>query len=517
VLFKNNDPQSSLHEYREAGQYATLGAPEFEVIGCDYFLLEDYPSADKWLTKSLQAGNKTALGLYLLGRAKYNERQFTDSISILTQSLALDPKNIKAETSLGHAYQEVGQIEAAERAFRAAIELEDRSATSDAEPYLALGRFLVDTNKPRDALPFLEKVKQLVPNQADSYRQLGRAYLALNEPDAARSELETAVKLAPGNAPDHFLLAQAYRKLEDDKKAIAEENRYRQLGGNHSSPDDPLSEARSLVQAGQLAAAEQMIRDYLTPRKNSAEAHYLLGFILFKKQDARGSLAEYTEGAKYRQPTAAELQIVASDYVLLHDFADADRWFTKVVEWDPGNWPALYYLGRTKYNENRFDEAEKIFRQCLASQPKSVKAEDNLGLSLEGLGRTDEAISAYKNAISFEADAGQPDSGPYLDLGTLLVSGNRDKEAVPYLRQALTIAPQDVRAHRELGKAFLHLDQLEQAESELEKAVQLSPESAPSHFVLAQVYRKRGLADKARAEMDRYTALAGTHSSDDSH
>jgi Tfp pilus assembly protein PilF len=58
---------------------------------------------------------------------------------------------------------------------------------------------------------------------------------------------------------------------------------------------------------------------------------------------------------------------------------------------------------------------------------------------------------------------------------------------------------------------------LEQAESELEKAVQLSPESAPSHFVLAQVYRKRGLADKARAEMDRYTALAGTHSSDDSH
>jgi tetratricopeptide (TPR) repeat protein len=68
---------------------------------------------------------------------------------------------------------------------------------------------------------------------------------------------------------------------------------------------------------------------------------------------------------------------------------------------------------------------------------------------------------------------------------------------VQYLLETLQISPQDLRAHRELGKAYLHLNQLEKAQAELEKSVQLAPQSAPTHFILAQVYRKRGLLDKA--------------------
>ena len=56
---------------------------------------------------------------------------------------------------------------------------------------------------------------------------------------------------------------------------------------------------------------------------------------LFKEQKAALSLAEYTEGAKYRKPTAADLEAVGGDYVLLKDYADADVWFTKAVDWSP--------------------------------------------------------------------------------------------------------------------------------------------------------------------------------------
>jgi len=67
--------------------------------------------------------------------------------------------------------------------------------------------------------------------------------------------------------------------------------------------------------------------------------------------------------------------------------------------------------------------------------------------------------------------------------------------------------------HRQLGKAYTHLNQLEKARSELEKAVKLAPQNAPVHFMLAQVYRRQGLMDKAKMESERYTALAGTKSS----
>jgi tetratricopeptide (TPR) repeat protein len=516
ILFKENDPKSSLAEYSLAARLHHLGAPEFEVMGCDYFLLEDYSSADEWLTRSIESGNRNALSLYLLGRAKYNERHFEEAASMFQQSLALDPKSVKAQTSLGHAYEQLGRSDEARTAYRAAVALQSGLTVKDSDPYEALGALLAEGNKFSEALPFLIEAGKLAPDRPQIHRHMGKAYLALKQPVDARMELEKAVNLDPQNGPAHFLLAQAYQELGMTDQARREQDRYLQLSANHSTPDDPLSEARSLVDSGQLVAAENKTRRYLDLHKNSADGHYLLGYILFKKQDARASLAEYTEAAKYRRPTARDLEVVGGNYVLLHDYPDADKWFTQSVEWDPGNWQALYYLGRTKYNENRFDEAVKIFLQCLESDPKSVKAEDNLGLSLEALGRTDEAVTAYRNAISWEPDNSTQDPEPYLDLGALLVTNDRSPEALPHLRKALEIAPHDVRVHRELGKAYMHLNKLDEAEAELQKSIALAPDEAPTHFILAQLYRKRGLTDKARVEFDRYTSLTASHSTDNS-
>ncbi|MBV9760522.1 MAG: tetratricopeptide repeat protein [Acidobacteriaceae bacterium] len=516
VLFKENEPKLSLTEYNSAASLRPLQPSQFEVMGCDYFLLEDYASADEWLTKSIDLGNKNALVFYLLGRTKYNERRFEEAAHLFTESLALDPRNLKAQTNLGHAYEELGRTEDALAAYKGAVALESDSKAGDAEPYEALGALLTEEGRPAEALPFLIKAAELASDRAWVQRELGKTYLALKEPGQARAALETAVNLDPQNGPSHFLLGQAYQKLGMAGEARRERDRYRELGDNHSIPDDPLSEARSLVQAGKLAQAEEATRSYLDLHKNSADAHYLLGYILFKRLNAKGSLAEYTEAARYRRPTAKDLEVVAGDYVLLHDYPDADKWFTQSLSWDPTNWQALYYLGRTKYNENRFDEAVTIFLKCLQSEPKSVKAEDNLGLSLEALGRTEEAIAAYRNAISWESVSSAPDFGPYLDLGALLVTNDRSPEALTYLERALAIAPQEVRVHRELGKAFLHLDRLQEAQAELQKSIALAPDEAPTHFILAQVYRKRGLAEKARLEFQRYTALAASHSTDDS-
>jgi tetratricopeptide (TPR) repeat protein len=237
----------------------------------------------------------------------------------------------------------------------------------------------------------------------------------------------------------------------------------------------------------------------------------MLGYVLFLQSKAKESLAEYTEGARYRVPGARDLKVVASDYVILSDFSDADKWFTKVVEWNPLDVQAWYDLGRTKYNENRFDEAIAAFKKVLQLDPANVKAEDNLGLSYGGLGNNEEAIGAYKRAIALEeksTDKG-PDKnpGPYLDYGSLLIEDNRVDEALPLLAQALAISPSDFRVHRELGKGYLHLNELAKAQAELEKAIELAPRNAPLHFMLAQVYRKQGLQDKAKQETDRYAVL----------
>jgi tetratricopeptide (TPR) repeat protein len=276
---------------------------------------------------------------------------------------------------------------------------------------------------------------------------------------------------------------------------------------SQTSSDPELQAARSLLADGQAAKAERGIRGYLLAHPTSADAHFLLGLVLFKETRAQESLAEYTEGAKYRKPSAYDLEIVSLDYVLLRDYMDADKWLSDSLALNPNNAQGWYYLGRTKYKENRFAEAVSAFEHCLEIDAHNVKAEDNLGLSYAGLGRNDEAIAAYRTAISWEAQEINKDPGPYLDFGSLLVDLDRAQEAVAYLRTAVEISSQDAKAHTELGKAYERLNQLREAREELEKAVLLTPQDAALHFLLGRVYRRLGLIEKAKSEFDRSASL----------
>src|SRR5436305_9816415 len=213
--------------------------------------------------------------------------------------------------------------------------------------------------------------------------------------------------------------------------------------------DLKLAKAESLMKKEQLDEAEIDVREDLKIAPDSAAAHFLLGYILYKQiqaqakridpnpnavyavpkksliqlseKNAKESLAEFTAGARYRRPSAFDLKIVAMDYILLGDFIDADKWLTRSLQSNTTDSDGWYQLGRTKYNENRFTEAIDAFKKCLAIDATNVKAQENLGLSYAGLGKVPEAIKAYKTAIDWQASSGAKDPEAYFALGTLLL------------------------------------------------------------------------------------------------
>ena len=199
---------------------------------------------------------------------------------------------------------------------------------------------------------------------------------------------------------------------------------------------DLLRSARLLADGGDLEKAREIVAEYLGSHPNSGEAHFLLGYILFKQQKSSESLAAYTEGAKHATPGAGDLKVVALNYVLLGDYASAARWLARSIEFDPRDAQAWYYLGRTKYNENRFEEAVRAFQECLKLDPRNVKAEDNLGLSYQALGRTDDAIASYGNAMTWQEHALEKNVGPFLNMGILQLEQNKIADAVTLLLQA---------------------------------------------------------------------------------
>ena len=275
----------------------------------------------------------------------------------------------------------------------------------------------------------------------------------------------------------------------------------------------PLQQAQALADSGQFPQAEALTRTYLHTHDNSASAHYLLAFCLFREDKPVPSLSEYTRAAALQAPTAAQLRIVALDYVLANDYVDADKWMSKVVAWAPQDGESWYDLGRIQYTENRFADAIASFEHALTLMPHSVKAENNLGLAYEGLDRTSDALAAYRQALAWQANAPHPNAQPFLNLGTLLLDQNQPALALHALEQAAAITPDDAKLCMVLGKAYTRTGNLPRAQAAFAHAVALSPKTAAYHFLLGQAYRKTGQDALAKAQFAQAAALDGSHSS----
>ncbi len=277
--------------------------------------------------------------------------------------------------------------------------------------------------------------------------------------------------------------------------------------------EQPLKAAEQMLAHGELAAAENALRRCVVTNPASARAHFLLGFTLFREDKPIDSLAEYTAGAKYGHPGPEELNTVASDYVLMAAYADADKWLTRSAQMDPDNARTWYLLGRTKYNENRFQEALAAFERSLALSPRDEKSENNLGLCLQALNRNAEARAAYEQAIQWQQSAATQDAQPYLNLGSLDLDMNNAPAALDELQKAAALAPNNARVHEQLGRAYQELNRLSDAQSEYEKAVAIAPRASGIHFKLGQIYRRQGMQAEARREFDTCSRLNSTHSS----
>ena len=82
-----------------------------------------------------------------------------------------------------------------------------------------LGRVMIETNRPSDALPLLQKALDVDPDNVNTYVQLGRAQVANKNFKEARGALEEAIQINPFNPLIYRLLGDAYAALGEQEKA----------------------------------------------------------------------------------------------------------------------------------------------------------------------------------------------------------------------------------------------------------------------------------------------------------
>jgi tetratricopeptide (TPR) repeat protein len=140
---------------------------------------------------------------------------------------------LKAEENLGLVYDYVNQTEKAEAALRKAVEWAGQEPT-DEWPFLDLGGFLLDHDRPAEAAPFLQRAAAIAIKCAACHEKLGRALVGTGDAIGGVKELEIAAQLDPKNPKMHFQLGLGYRAVGNLEKSRAEFALSQSLYGQHS-------------------------------------------------------------------------------------------------------------------------------------------------------------------------------------------------------------------------------------------------------------------------------------------
>jgi Tfp pilus assembly protein PilF len=149
------------------------------------------------------------------------------------------------------------------------------------------------------------------------------------------------------------------------------------------------------------------------------------------------------------------------------DYGKAIELLQKIVESDPGDFPAWAEFGRALFIQKNFDEAEKAYLHALSVH------------------------SNYTVAL--------------ISLGRLRIVRKNFEGALDVLSQALKIDPTSAQANYFLGDLYLRIKLGSKAVPYLNEALRLDPVGmADAHLLLAALYNAKEMTDKAAAEYEMY-------------
>ncbi len=139
-------------------------------------------------------------------------------------------------------------------------------------------------------------------------------------------------------------------------------------------------------------------------------------------------------------------------------------------------------------------QAEQLYRQVLAGQPRHADAWHLLGLVAHQSGRHAEAAQAIEHAIAINE---QPN---YLNhLGAVYATLHQHAPAEASFLRALTLNADDVQAHYNLGALLNQLGRKAEAEASYREAVRSNPQFAEAHFNLGNLLRESNRLPEAEA------------------
>jgi tetratricopeptide (TPR) repeat protein len=194
-----------------------------------------------------------------------------------------------------------------------------------------------------------------------------------------------------------------------------------------------------------------------------------------------------TAPASTRPSGDAAGHLVAAQAALdKRDFATAEREFRDAIALDPRSAKAQLGLGNVYVRESRLAEAETAYRAALALDPSLAAGQANLGVVYYQMGQLPQAADALNAALKLEPNDGQ---NLYL-LAAVRLQQNDLPAAEKLLLQAREAKPDLPEVYYGLGVLYRLKNQKQDAIAAFQKFLSIGPGQDPSAMDYAQAELK---------------------------
>ncbi len=278
---------------------------------------------------------------------------------------------------------------------------------------------------------------------------------------------------------------------------------------NASPTHSEILNARKFLQSGELDKAEEVCRQVISENPGNAEAYDALGGVAFRRGSIELAIEHFSKAVELDSNQASFFQSLGLAYCSLGKFAKAIDYFQRALILDPKNLATQNNLGNCYKQEDKLADAARCYRKAISLRPTYLLASINLADVLGKQHKHKAAIKTYRKALRLGTNI--PENQMHLavlhhGLGLALRELDKTDEAIAAYKEAISIQPDFALAHNSLGAALLARNEVDAAITSFRRALEIEPNLARVHsnILLVMNYLANSTQEQLYAESRKF-------------
>ncbi len=448
----------------------------------------------------------------------------------LEEVLDRDPEDLDTAAMLCRTYTWIRDFESAEAVFDRYLRKLDPSIESD---QLLLAPVLLDMQRPKEALPYLERLHRRFPQELRWATHMVLCYHLTGQRDRADRMVEEMADLEPEVVDLRIRLADQLLALQNYKLAMEANDQVLE-----ASPEDPMAllmaarihleaydvaRARELIEklrtelsgvhsyelaraklhqlTGEWVASQSLLEVMLLENPGDDEVRIRLASLLIEKGDLQRAKAELRK-VPLDAPQGARARLeIASALTVQGRAEEAVSLCTALVNERPNDVEATLGLVRAQLEMGAIVQAKYVCQRFIEEHPADAMGIGQMRLLLARAffleGNTFQAVRLYELALQ-EPTAQSPTA--YYGLAAAKRKGVSEASSeLALMSSTMRASGEDVRLRIELGKLALGDQEYERASAYFTSVLRWQPDNVAAMVLLGEA---QNLALKAGQDTD---------------